>query len=280
MSALNVGVGRRRVARNEGMRPASGCLRRAGAAVSRRLAGRRALVTGAAGGIGSAIASAFVREGAAVACLGRNSAALDELCLTLESRAVAVPGDVGDPAQAERAVLRAGELLGGLDVLVNAAGIDCDWQPVGELSVESWDETIRINLSGTFYVCRAALPLLVTASESAVVNVTSVAGLRVWEHDSAYAVSKAGVEMLTRTIAVEYARHGVRANCVAPAVIDAGMTDAVTSPAHREALVHLHPLGRMGDADEVAEAAVWLCSGATFTTGWTLAVDGGFLARG
>jgi NAD(P)-dependent dehydrogenase (short-subunit alcohol dehydrogenase family) len=248
--------------------------------VSGRLAGRRALVTGAAGGIGSAIASAFVREGAAVACLGRNSAALDEFCLTLESRAVAVPGDVGDPAQAERAVLRAGELLGGLDTLVNAAGVDCDWRPVGELAVESWDETIRINLSGTFYVCRAALPLLVEQNESAVVNVTSVAGLRVWEHDSAYAVSKAGVEMLTRTIAVEYAQHGLRANCVAPAVIDAGMTDAVTSPAEREALVHLHPLGRMGDADEVAEAAVWLCSGATFTTGWTLAVDGGFLARG
>jgi NAD(P)-dependent dehydrogenase (short-subunit alcohol dehydrogenase family) len=107
-----------------------------------------------------------------------------------------------------------------------------------------------------------------------------VAGLRVWERDSAYAVSKAGVEMLTRTIAVEYASLGVRANCIAPAVIDAGMTDTVTDPGDREALVGLHPIGRMGDADEVAEAAVWLCSGATFTTGWTLAVDGGFLARG
>jgi NAD(P)-dependent dehydrogenase (short-subunit alcohol dehydrogenase family) len=245
-----------------------------------RLAGRRALVTGAAGGIGSAIASAFVREGAAVACVGRNAAALEELCLTLEPGAVAVAGDVGNPAEARSAVRRSAELLSGLDILVNAAGVDCDWEPVGELSVESWDDTIRVNLSGTFYTCRAALPLLVEAGESSVVNVTSVAGLRVWERDSAYAVSKAGVEMLTRTIAVEYAAHGVRANCIAPGVIDAGMTDSVTDPADREALVRLHPLGRMGDADEVAEAAVWLCSGASFTTGWTVAVDGGFLARG
>jgi NAD(P)-dependent dehydrogenase (short-subunit alcohol dehydrogenase family) len=248
--------------------------------VSGRLAGRRALVTGAAGGIGSAIASAFVREGATIACVGRNAAALEELCLTLEAQAFAVPADVGDAAEAETAVQRAGELLGGLDVLVNGAGVDCDWQPVGDLSVESWDETIRINLSGTFYVCRAALPLLVEAGDSSLVSITSVAGLRVWERDSAYAVSKAGVEMLTRTIAVEYASLGVRANCIAPAVIDAGMTDTVTDPGDREALVGLHPIGRMGDADEVAEAAVWLCSGATFTTGWTLAVDGGFLARG
>jgi NAD(P)-dependent dehydrogenase (short-subunit alcohol dehydrogenase family) len=248
--------------------------------VSTRLAGRRALVTGAAGGIGSAIASAFVREGAAVACVGRNAAALEELCLTLESRAVAVPADIGDAAQAQSAVTRAGEVLGGLDVVVNAAAVDCEWKPVGDLSIESWDTTIGINLSGTFYVCRAALPLLVAAGGGSVLNVTSVAGLRVWERDSAYTASKAGVEMLTRTIAVEYAPLGVRANCIAPGVIDAGMTDTITSSADREALVRLHPLGRMGDADEVAEAAVWLCSDATFTTGWTLAVDGGFLARG
>ena len=253
---------------------------RSGSRVSTRLAGRRALVTGAAGGIGSAIASAFVREGAVVGCMGRNAAALEELCLTLESRAYAVPADAGDPTQVEAAVARAGELLGGLDIVVNAAAVDCEWKPVGELSIESWDTTIRVNLSGTFYVCRAALPLLVDAGGGSVVNITSVAGLRVWERDSAYAVSKAGVEMLTRTIAVEYAPLGVRANCIAPGVIDAGMTDTVTDLADREALVRLHPLGRMGDADEVAEAAVWLCSDATFTTGWTLAVDGGFLARG
>ena len=130
--------------------------------------------------------------------------------------------------QVEAAVTRAHDQLGGLDIVVNAAAVDCDWKPVGELSIESWDRTIRVNLSGTFYVCRAALPLLVDAGGGSVVNITSVAGLRVWERDSAYTVSKAGVEMLTRTIAVEYAPLGVRANCIAPGVIDAGMTDTVT----------------------------------------------------
>lgn len=249
--------------------------------VSERLAGCRAVITGAAGGIGGAIASAFVREGAQIAVVGRNEAALEELSATLDGNAVPVRADVGDAGQAAAAVSRAGMALGGLDVVVNAAAVDCEWKPVAELSVESWDDTIRTNLSGTFYVCRAALPLLVDGGGGAIVNVTSVAGIRVWEHDSAYTVSKAGVELLTRTIAVEYGPRGVRANCVAPGVIDAGMTDGVTDAAEREALVRLHPLGRMGDADEVAEAVVWLSSpAASFTTGWTLAVDGGFLARG
>jgi NAD(P)-dependent dehydrogenase (short-subunit alcohol dehydrogenase family) len=239
------------------------------------------LITGATGGIGSAIASAFVREGAAVAALGRNWAALDELCSTLSSdRTFAVPADLRDARATSAAVDHAADLLGGLDAVVNAAAVDCDWKPVGELSIESWDETIAVNLSGTFYVCRAALPLLVEAGGGSIVNVTSVAGLRAWALDSAYNASKAGVEMLTRTIAVEYGPRGVRANCLAPGVIDAGMTDSVTSSADRAELVALHPIGRMGSAEEVAEAAVWLCSAASFTTGTTLAVDGGFLARG
>jgi 3-oxoacyl-[acyl-carrier protein] reductase len=249
--------------------------------VSRRLEGRRGLITGAAGGIGSAIASAFVREGAYIAAIGRNGAALEELC-TILSRELAhpVPANVSDAQSAEQAVRRAAVLLGGLDVVVNAAAVDCVWKPVGEMPVESWDETIAINLSGTFYVCRAALPLLVEAGGSSIVNLTSVAGVKVWPLDSAYNVSKAGVEMLTRTIAVEYGAQGVRANCLAPGVIDAGMTDMVTDPSEREELVRMHPLGRMGSAEEVAEAAVWLASSGSFTTGWTLAVDGGFLARG
>lgn len=245
-----------------------------------RLDGRRALLTGATGGIGSAIASAFVREGATLVLLGRNRAALDELRSTLSRRVRAVCADVSRADEAERAVREAAGLMGGLDTVLNAAAVDCEWRPVGELPVESWDQTIAVNLSGTFYVCRAALPLLVAAGGGSIVNLTSVAGIRVWPNDSAYAVSKAGVEMLTRSIAVEYGPHGVRANCIAPGVIDAGMTDLVTDPGEREELVRLHPLGRMGSAEEVAEAVVWLCSAASFTSGWTLAVDGGFLARG
>lgn len=244
-----------------------------------RLEGRRALITGASGGIGAEIARAFSAEGARLVLAGRRSEPLDELAGGLE-RASAVALDVADAESAQEGVDRAAELLDGLDTLVNAAAVDCDWAPVGELSVESWDETIATNLSGAFYVCRAALPHLVAAGDASIVNLTSVAGYTVWPDDAAYAVSKAGLDLLTRTIAVEYGARGVRANCVSPGVIDAGMTDDISDPAERARLAESHPIPRLGLAEEVAEAVVWLASPASsFTTGSVVRVDGGFLDR-
>jgi NAD(P)-dependent dehydrogenase (short-subunit alcohol dehydrogenase family) len=241
--------------------------------VSGRLAGRRALVTGATGGLGAAVARAFAQEGARVALVARDRGRLEALRDELGDAAVAAPA-----GEAASAVADAAAALGGLDAVVNGAAIDTSWKPVGELPVEEWDRAIAVNLSGTFYVCRAALPLL-ERDGGAIVNFTSVAGLRAWEEDAAYNASKAGVELLTRTIAVEYGPRGVRANCLAPGVIDAGMTDVITEAGERAALVAKQPLGRMGLAEEVAEAAVWLVSDASsFTTGTTLTVDGGFLA--
>jgi len=186
--------------------------------------------------------------------------------------------DVTDAEATRAGVDRAAEMLGGLDCLVHAAGVDCEWAPVGEMTVETWDETVRINLSGTFYVCRAALPHLVAAGDSSIVTMTSVAAYRVWPHDAAYNASKAGVDMLTRTIAVEYGSQGVRANCLAPGVIDGGMTDEIEDESERERLARAHAIPRLGLVDEVAEAAVWLASGASsFTTGSVLRVDGAFL---
>ncbi len=245
-----------------------------------RLDARRALITGAAGGLGSAVARVYVEEGARVVLAGRNELALRALCDEIGSAAHGVSADVSDSDSAAAAVSRAVELLGGLDTVVNAAAIDCDWAPVGDMAIDTWDRTIATNLSGTFYVCRAALPHLVEAGGGAIVNFTSVAGYKVWAEDVAYNASKAGVDMLTRTIAVEYGPKGVRANCLSPGVIDAGLTDVVTEPADREQLVALHAIPRMGLAEEVAEAAVWLASdAAAFTTGSTLRVDGGFLDR-
>jgi NAD(P)-dependent dehydrogenase (short-subunit alcohol dehydrogenase family) len=243
-----------------------------------RLAGRRVLVTGATGGLGAAVARAFAREGAGVALVARDGARLDALRSELGEAAAAVAADVGSWSEVSRAVSEIAGTLGGLDAVVNAAAIDTVWKPVGDLPVEEWDRAIAVNLSGTFYVCRATLPLLAQDGGS-IVNFTSVAGLRAWAEDAAYNASKAGVELLTRTIAVEYGPRGVRANCLAPGVIDAGMTDVITDADERVALVAKQPLGRMGRAEEVAEAAVWLASDASsFTTGVTLTVDGGFLA--
>lgn len=243
-----------------------------------RLDGKRTLVTGATGGLGAAVAEAFAAEGARIALVARDPAKLGSLRARLGDAALAVTADVSAASEAARAVDEAVAAFGGLDAVVNAAAIDTVWRPVGELPVEEWDRAIAVNLSGTFYVCRAALPHLVDRG-GAIVNLTSVAGLRAWEEDAAYNASKAGVELLTRTIAVEYGSRGVRANCLAPGVIDAGMTDVITDPEEREALVRRHPLARLGRAEEVAEAAVWLASDASsFTTGATLTVDGGFLA--
>ena len=247
-----------------------------------RLSGRRILVTGGGRGLGRAIAVRAAGEGAAIGLVGRTQRSLEEAAREVSSHGVAAAvaaADVADAAAVESAVAALSEALGGLDGLVTAAAVDCAWAPTGEMDVEEWNRTIAINLSGAFYCCRFALSHLVGAGGGAIVNFSSVAGERAWAEDVAYNASKAGVELLTRTIAVEYAGRGVRANCLAPGVIDAGMTDEVTSEEERERLRRLHPAGRFGTADEVAEAAVWLLSeAASFTTGATLRVDGGFLA--
>lgn len=244
-----------------------------------RLDGRRALITGASGGLGAAIARAFAREGARLALGGRREGELLHLTQELPGSR-ALPFDVVDAEATAAAVEEAAALLGGLDTLVAAAAVDCEWLPVGELSVASWDTTIAVNLSGVFYTCRAALPHLVASGRGAIVALTSVAAYRAWPNDAAYSASKAGVDMLVRQIAVEYGPLGVRANALAPGVIDGGMTDAVTDPAERERLARLHAIPRLGRLEEVAEAAVWLASdAASFTSGSVLRVDGAFLDR-
>lgn len=249
--------------------------------MAERLAGKRAFVTGAGGGLGGAIAEAFTGEGATVALAGRNLERLQAVADRAPGpgRALAFPLDVRDAAAVADGIAAAHAEMGGLDVLVTGAAIDTGWAPAGDMELGIWDETIATNLSGTYYACRAALPLMVAAGGGAIVTITSVAGLKAWAEDAAYNASKAGVTLLTRTIALEYADKGVRANCLAPGVIDGGLTDTVTDPADREMLVGMHPMGRMGTVAEVAEAAVWLASDASaFTTGSTVSVDGGFLA--
>jgi 3-oxoacyl-[acyl-carrier protein] reductase len=249
---------------------------------SGRLQGGRAFITGAGGGLTAEIARAFAREGALLVLAGKTLARVarvaDEIVASGGS-AHAVSLDVRDAAAVAEHVNATHARLGGLDIVVNGAAIDTGWALAAAMDLDIWDRTISTNLSGTYYVCRAAIPLMVAGGGGRIVNITSVAGHKAWAEDVAYNASKAGVSQMTKTIAVEYAAAGVRANCIAPGVIDAGLTDTVTEPADRELLVAMHPMARMGTVAEVAEAAVWLASDASsFTTGSTIAVDGGFLA--
>jgi NAD(P)-dependent dehydrogenase (short-subunit alcohol dehydrogenase family) len=238
------------------------------------LAGRRVLVTGAGGGIGRVIAARAAREGAALGLLGRTRSSLEAVGVGAVATA-----DVSDAGALETAIDGLAEELGGLDGLVTAAAMDCAWAPTGEMDLGEWDRTIATNLSGAFYTCRFALPHLLAAGRASIVNITSVAGIRAWAEDVAYNASKAGVELLTKTLAVEYAGRGVRANCLAPGVIEGGMTDDLPSDEERERLQRLHPARRFGEPEEVAHAAVWLLSErSSYVTGTTLPVDGGFLA--
>jgi NAD(P)-dependent dehydrogenase (short-subunit alcohol dehydrogenase family) len=231
-----------------------------------RLGGRVALVTGAAGGIGRATADAFTAENAVV--VGGD---LRDAALTL---------DVTEPASCRAAVAATLDAHGHLDVLVNIAGTG-GFQRTADVTPADWDRTLAVNLTGTFSMCQAALPALLERG-GAVVNLASVAGLRATPYNAAYCVSKAGVVMLTKVLAVEYGTQGVRVNCICPTSVDTPFLDSFAIPEDAD----LQLFGRTGSVihrkirpDEVAAAAVYLASDdAAMITGTALVIDGGTLA--
>jgi NAD(P)-dependent dehydrogenase (short-subunit alcohol dehydrogenase family) len=248
---------------------------------------KRALVTGASSGIGEGIARALGREGAHVAACGRDEKRTNATCEAIAAAggpAHPVLGDLSDPADAERMVAEAVAALGGLDVLVNCAGIgELDgWVPVHEHSLDAWQRTLAVNLTGPFLMCKAAIPHMLEAGGGAFVHISSVCAITVWAGDSAYSVSKAGLNMLSDHIAVEYGPQGIRSNCLLPGEILTPMHEsaASASPDAREweqRVLARHPIGRFGEVDEVAEAAVFLCSDESrFLTGANVPIDGAY----
>jgi NAD(P)-dependent dehydrogenase (short-subunit alcohol dehydrogenase family) len=251
------------------------------------LASKRVVITGASSGIGQGIAQACAREGAAVAVLGRDPERTEETAAAIVSEggsAHALRGDVSDAADAERMVGEAAAALGGIDALVNSAGIgELDgWVPVHEHSLSAWERTLAVNLTGPFLMCKAAIPHMLAAGAGAFVHISSVCAITVWAGDSAYSVSKAGLNMLSDHIAVEYGAQGVRSNCLMPGEILTPMheTAASASPDAHEwerQVLERHPIGRFGEVAEVAEAAVFLCSDESrFMTGANVPIDGAY----
>ena len=251
-----------------------------------RLRGKRALVTGASRGIGKAIALAFAAEGASVAVGGRDAALVEETCDEVRRGggvAVGVLGDVADEGDAGQIVESAAEALGGLDILVNNAGIDAsEWRPVHEWPVEEFDRIMAVNLRGPFLVSRCAVPHLLRAGGGSILHISSVCATTVWAGDCAYDISKAALNMLSDHLAVEYGAQGIVSNTLMPGVIRTDLHERVMEGmndgrAFERELLKRHPIGRFGTVEEVAQSAVFLCSGAApFLTGANVAIDGGY----
>lgn len=245
------------------------------------MSGRVALVTGASRGIGAAIAREFHAAGARVAITARDGEALQALAEELggADRTLAVVADISDPEAAAAVVDRAVAAFGRLDFAVNnAAGGGHGPTPFAEVPLEAFDSGLAVTLRGVFLSMRAEIPAMVRAGGGAIVNVSSTAGLQAVGGLATYVAAKHGVEGLTKVAALDYAEQGVRVNSLAPGPI---LTDNLkrAGGAAQQAAASAMPLKRIGDPQEVAAAAVWLCSDhAGFITGTTLTIDGGKLA--
>ncbi|HVC54967.1 MAG TPA: 3-oxoacyl-[acyl-carrier-protein] reductase [Stellaceae bacterium] len=240
------------------------------------LSGQTALVTGASGGIGGAIARALHRQGAAVALAGTRDAVLAALAAELGEGAQALAADLADPAAADRLVRDAEAALGPIDILVNNAGITRDNLAL-RLREEDWQAVIEVNLTAAFRLTRAALRGMVRRRHGRVISIASVVGVTGNAGQANYAAAKAGLIGMTKSIAAETATRGITLNCIAPGMIATAMTDKL-SDEQRARIAATIPMGQFGTSEDVAAAAVYLASAeAGYVTGQTLHVNGGMV---
>jgi len=248
----------------------------------KNLVNKTAIVTGAGSGIGRAIAILYASEGASIVVSDINEKGGEETVAQIKaggSDAVFVKADTSNPDDNKALVDAAVKAFGGLHIAVNNAGIGGPISPVGDYPVDGWDKVISINLSGVFYGMRYQIPAMLASGGGSIVNIASILGKVGAKGSAAYVAAKHGVIGLTEAAALEYADKQIRINSIGPGYILTPLLSALDD-ATMKAIVGLHPMGRLGTAEEVAELALWLNSDkASFVTGSYYNVDGGYLAQ-
>src|SRR5581483_3402009 len=249
-----------------------------------RMKGKVALVTGASAGIGEAVARVLAREGASVVVTARRKAKLDRLVDAITAtggRAVAVAGSVTDETHAQEAVQQAVRTFGALHVLVNNAGIGAFGTVLHETDDATWDELIDVNLTGVFRMTRAAIPAMLKTGGGSIVNISSVSGVIGFWGSAAYGMTKGGLNMLTRCVALDYAKQNIRCNAVLPGLIDTPMAaDLIENPERKAQVLAAYPLSRVGTPEEVVNMVLYLASDeAAWVTGSLFTIDGGLTAQ-
>jgi len=245
-----------------------------------RLAGKVAIITGGGRGIGKAIAAAFVREGAKVVIAGRDSKKLEAAAAEIGGDCLAVSADVSSASDVMKLVSTASEKFGRIDALVNNAAVLL--QGTAEsLSEDDFDQTFNINVRGLWLMSRAVMPHLRAAGGGSIVNIASVLSLVGARNRVAYAASKGAVAAMTKAMALDHALENIRVNCIAPGIVATEMVEKFnTDEAARRQRVGMHPMGRFGQPEDIASAAVFLASDESrWTTGSVLTVDGGYSAQ-
>jgi NAD(P)-dependent dehydrogenase (short-subunit alcohol dehydrogenase family) len=245
--------------------------------------GKIALVTGGTSGIGRETAILFAKNGARVVVTGRRENEGKEtidLVRGAGGEGIFLRSDVSKASDVKAMVEKTVDAFGGLDYAFNNAGIEGNWVPIVEQTEEEWDSTIDINLKGTWLCLKYELQqMLKQGRGGAIVNMSSIAGFIGTRGTATYSASKHGVLGLTKAAAIEVAGNGIRVNAVCPAAIQTDMGDRLFgAPEVKKMALTFYPMNRFGESSEVAEAVVWICSSASFMTGQSLTLDGGFLA--
>ena len=250
---------------------------------SGRLAGKVALITGAGSGIGRACAVSFAREGAKVALVGRRKLPLDAVAAEIGPNAFAISGDISKKEDIERIVTETVAHFGGLHILVNNAAKLAAGTAESHTEQE-WDETFSTNVRGLWLLSRAALPHMRNAGRGSIINISSVLGLVGAKNRVAYAASKGAVTLMTKAMALDHAHEHIRVNAICPGIVDTELVaqfinNAPDPDAMRKQRIALHPLGRFGQPEDIASAALYLASDeSSWVTGIALPVDGGYSA--